>query len=68
MYEQKRREKDESKQEEIKQRIAEINSDLKELRRDSARCEKIIANLNRLHLEPEKESCLPMKNISVKHL
>ena len=55
MYEQKRREKDESKQEEIKQRIAELNLDLKEMRKDCTRCERIIANLNRLHLEQEEE-------------
>ena len=55
MYEQKRREKDESSKAEIAEKIAEINSDLKELRRESARCEKIIANLNRLHLEQEEE-------------
>ena len=54
MYEQKRREKDESKQDEIKQRIAELNSALKEMRKDCARCERIIANLNRLHLEQEE--------------
>ena len=55
MYEQKRGEKDESKQEEIKQRIAELNLDLKEMRKDCTRCERIIANLNRLHLEQEEE-------------
>ena len=55
MYEQKRREKDESKQEEINRRIADLNSALKEMRRDSTRCERIIANLNRLHLEQEEE-------------
>ena len=70
MYEQKRREKDESKQEEIKQRIAELNSDLKEMRKDCARCERIIANLNRLHLEQEeeKESYLHMKTQAAKYL
>ena len=70
MYEQKRRKKDESKQEEIKQRIAELNSDLKEMRKDCTRCERIIANLNRLHLEQEeeKESYLHMKTQAAKHL
>ena len=66
MYEQKRREKDESKQEEIKQRIAELNSDLKEMRKDCTRCERIIANLNRLHLEEEKEKYLHKKKQNVK--
>ena len=55
LYKQKIRENDESSKEEIAKRIAEINSALKELRKERARCERIIANLNRLHLEPETE-------------
>ena len=55
LYKQKIRENDETSKEEIEQKIAEINSALKELRKELKVGERIIANLSHLHLEQEEE-------------
>ena len=55
LYKQKIRENDESSKEEIAKRIAEINSVLKDLRKELKVSERIIANINHLHLEQKEE-------------
>ena len=48
-------ENDETSKEEIAEKIAELNSALKELRKELKVGERIIANLSHLHLEQEEE-------------
>ena len=55
LYKQKKRENGESSKEEFAERITEINSALKELRKELKVSERIKANLSHLHLEHEEQ-------------